>query len=223
MNNEEKRKPSLEDTSIAIVDDHDVVLEGYKSFFAKNSINNVETFSRAQQLLDRVSMVHFDIYIVDVELPDMDAYTLIDKIREIHPQARFVINTIHDEPWTVSRLAQKNVNGVVYKSGNLNQLINAVEAVLYGQEYFCGDFKKTRNRIEVQNDNLTKREQDVLNYISRGLSTKEIAHELFLSENTVENHRKSIFRKMQVKNVVELMVKAISMGYIDPKDLTESN
>lgn len=217
---EKNRIISLENISIAIVDDHDVVLEGYKSFFARNGIEGIETFSRAKQLIQRVCAKHFNIYIVDVELPDMDAYSLIDKIRELHPEARIIINTIHDEPWTVNKLSAKKVDGVVYKSGNLSQLIEAIESVVYGQHYFCGDFKKTKKRLDVQNDILSNREKDILRNIAQGLSTKQIAEKLFLSENTVENHRKNIFRKMHVKNVAELMIKAIAVGYIDPSDLS---
>lgn len=216
---DDNSKLDLSSISIALVDDHEVVLEGYASFLHRNGMQQTETFSRARQLLDRVGKKHFDVYIVDVELQDMDAYTLIDSIRSLHPEARFVISTIHDEPWTVSKLTKKNVNAVVYKSGNMQQLMDAVKAVHYGKVYFCTEFKKIRNHLDIQPGNLTQREQDVVIYMAQGLSTKNIANKLFLSENTVENHRKSIFRKMHVKNAVEMMVKAIAMGYIDPQNL----
>lgn len=217
---EDNAKYVLGDVSIAIVDDHEVVIEGYRSYLAKHGINNVETFLTAHDLWNRVKAKHFDVYIVDVELPDGDVYSLIDAIRRMHPEARFVINTIHDEPWTVSKLSKKNVNGVVYKSGDMHQIIDALQAVYLGQSYYCGAFKKTQSHLQMHDDILTNRELDVINLIARGLSTKEISSKLFISENTVENHRKSIFRKLQVKNVAGLIVKAIALGYIDPRTLT---
>lgn len=217
---EDNAKYVLGNVSIAIVDDHEVVIEGYCSYLAKNGISHVETFPTAHALWNRVKAKHFDVYIVDVELPDADVYSLIDAIRRLHHNARFVINTIHDEPWTVSKLTEKNVNGVVYKSGDMHQIIDALEAVYLGQSYYCGAFKKMQNRLETQQEILTNRELDVIELIAQGLSTKEISNKLFISENTVENHRKSIFRKLQVKNVAGLIVKAIAMGYIDPRKLT---
>lgn len=212
---EDNRKYVLDGISIAIVDDHEVVLEGYKSFLIKNGVADIEAYGRAQQLLDRVRAKHFNIYIVDVELPDMDAYSLIDAVRSLQPDAKFIINTIHDEPWTVSKLTEKHVDGVVYKSGNLSQLIEALEAVVYGRQYYCGEFKKIQHRLQARNDIPTSRELDILRYIARGNSTKDISHKLFISENTVENHRKNLFRKLQAKNMADLIVKAIAAGYLE--------
>ncbi len=69
----------------------------------------------------------------------------------------------------------------------------------------------------MQNVVLTKREIDVVRSIAMGLSTKEIAHQLFISENTVESHRQKIFEKLGVHNMAELIVKAIADGYINVK------
>lgn len=211
----EDRKYVLEDISIAIVDDHEVVLEGYRSFLVKKGIKDTEAFNKGKSLLNRVRAKHFDLYIVDVELPDIDAYSLIDEIRMLQPDAKFVINTIHDEPWTVSKLTSKNVDGVVYKSGNLSQLINAMEAVVYGNQYYCGKFKETQQHLRLQNDIPSGRELDILYSIAEGLSTKQISQKLYISENTVENHRKSLFRKLQAKNMADLIVKALAAGYLD--------
>ena len=211
----------LKDIAIAIIDDHEVVLEGFRSFLVKNGIKEVEAFSKSQALLDRIRQHAFDIYIVDVELPDMDASDLIDQIRAIQPDAKIIINTMHEEAWIVRRLTEKDVNGVLYKSGELTLLMDAITAVANGQTYYCRKFRKTQDRLKVQNDNLTDRELDVLQYIAKGFSTKEISTLLFISENTVENHRKSLFRKMQCHNMADLIVKAIAIGYIDPKEIAK--
>lgn len=83
------RKYKLEDLSIAIVDDHEVVLEGMKSYMERNHIEHIETFKTAQSLLDRMSVNHFDIYIVDIELPDMEGAKLIENTVETHRQNMF--------------------------------------------------------------------------------------------------------------------------------------
>lgn len=210
-----QRKFVQEDISIAIVEDHEVVLEGYRSFFIKNGISHIEVFRRARMLLNRVSAHPFDLYIVDLGLPDMDTYSLTGEIRKLQPGARFVINTLHEEQWSVRRLSQKNVDGVVCKSGSLHQLIEAVETVIYGKRYYCGDINKTTSKLTEHDDVPSDREQEILSLIAQGYSTKEIGQRLFISENTVENHRKSLFKKLHARNMADLTIKAIVSGYID--------
>lgn len=213
------RKYQLEDLSIVIVDDHEVVLEGIKSYMKKYHIEHVETFKTAESLLNRLAVKHFDIYIVDIELPDMEGAKLIDEIRHLHPHAKIIVNTIHEEMWVVRKMTEKQVNGVIYKSGQLEQLIEAIIKVTEGEQYFCSKFKKMNNRNKLQNEVLSKREIDVLQSIAQGYSTKEIARLLYISENTVETHRQNLFSKLKAHNMADLIVKAISSGYINPQEI----
>lgn len=213
------RKYKLERLSTAIVDDHEVVLEGIKSYMERNHIEQIETFKTAQSLLDRMSAKQFDIYIVDIELPDMEGAKLIDEIRNHHPHAKIIVNTIHEEMWVVRKMAEKEVDGVMYKSGQLDQLIDAVIVVSEGGQYFCSKFKKMNNRNKLQNEVLSRREMDVLQAIAQGHSTKEIAKMLYISENTVETHRQNLFAKLKAHNMADLIIKAISCGYINPNNI----
>lgn len=213
------RKYKLEDLTIVIVDDHEVVLEGIKSYMVKNHMERIESFKTAQSLLDRMTVKHFDIYIVDIELPDMEGAEMIDRMRLLHPEAKIIVNTVHEEMWVVRKMTEKQVDGVVYKSGQLDQLIEAIATVADGNQYFCSKFKKMSNTNKLYNEVLSKREIDVLETIAQGLSTKEIARKLFISENTVETHRQNLFSKLKAHNMADLIIKAISCGYIDPKNI----
>ena len=212
-------KYQLESVSVAIIDDHEVVLEGFRSYIVKSGITHVEAFCKALPLLDRIRSHPFDIYIIDVELPDMDASELIDAIRALQPEAKNIINTMHEEMWVVSKMTEKKVDGVMYKSAQLDQLLEAIIAVVNGRQFFCTKFKKSQNRILAHNTLLTRREQEVLMQIAKGLSTKEMSATLFISENTIETHRQNIFAKLKAHNMAELIIKAIAAGYIDPKSI----
>ena len=208
-----------EDISIAIIDDHEVVLEGFRSFMEKNGLRKVEAFTTARELINRVEFHHFDIYIIDVELPDMEASELIDHIREHHSDAKIIIHTIHEEMWMVSKMTEKRVDGVIYKTAHLEQLLQAITTVNEGRQYYSPKFKKSQKVLSLQNDIPSPREIEVLEAIAKGYSTKEIASQLFISENTVENHRKSLFKKLHAHNMAELIVKSIGAGYINPDNL----
>ncbi len=210
----------LDDISVAVVDDHEVVLEGYRSYLLKLGVACVEAFTNANALLSRIQARAFDVFIVDVELPDLDVSSLINGIRKQLPEAKILISTIHDEMWVVSRLVEEKVDGVMYKTNQLEQLQEALIAVLNGQQYYCRKFRRSMDRLQLQNEVLTKREIEVVRAIARGLSTKEIARQLFISENTVETHRQNIFEKLDVRNMAGLIIKAIAAGYISVDDAT---
>lgn len=220
MNDTDKYK--LRETTVAVVDDHEVVLEGLKSYLAKSGIGDVEAFARADALFSRMRLRRFDIYIIDIEMPDTTAEELIENIHSLQPDAKIIVNTIHEEMWVVSKMMEKHVDGVLYKSAHLEQVIEAVLAVSTGQQYFCKKFRQSQSRLQHHNEILTKREIDVLKAIANGLSTKEIAASFFISENTVESHRQNLFRKLDTPNMASLIVKAIAAGYIDPEELVKT-
>lgn len=159
----------LDDISVAVVDDHEVVLEGYRSYLLKLGVACVETFTNANALLSRIQARAFDVFIVDVELPDLDVSSLINGIRKQLPEAKILISTIHDEMWVVSRLVEEKVDGVMYKTNQLEQLQEALIAVLNGQQYYCRKFRRSMDRLQLQNEVLTKREIEVVRAIARGL------------------------------------------------------
>lgn len=211
------RTPKPKDITVAIIDDHEVVLEGFRSYLVRNGISHVDIFSRNQDLLDILSVHLFDFYIVSINLPDIDNMELINQIRAIHPKAHIIINTIHEKMWMMKKLTEKQIEGVICKTARLKQLLEAIKTISKGQQYLCQEYKQSQAII--QNEILTKREVEVLNEIAKGKSSKEIATSLFISENTVENHRKSIFRKLKACNMANLIVKSIAAGYINQETM----
>lgn len=209
----------LQELTIAVIDDHALVLEGFKSLLANQHIYNVETFRHSKELLGALGSRLFDIYIIDIGLPDIDGFELIDAIRTRHPEARIIVNTIHEEVWLVKRMISKDVNAILYKTTDFTQVMDAMVAVMNGERYYCPELKKTASRYKPGMEHPSVREIDVLKYLAKGYTSKEIAERLFISENTVEAHRKSLFSKLSARNIADLIVKAIARGYINPNGL----
>ena len=186
-------------------------------------INQLCTASSAEEACRCISSQPFDLYILDVELPDASGFELIDRIREKHPEARIIINTMHDEMWNISRLLQMKVSSVILKSSNIQEVKQAILTVLSGKQYFCDHFESLCRKLKntdtgiFPNDVLTTREMDVLQAIADGLNTNEIAELLHLSDNTIESHRKRLMLKLNARNAVDLVMKAISKGIISLK------
>lgn len=125
----------LRDLSVAIVDDHALVLEGFKSLLNKHGVNDVVTFSKAAELMDILPAHGFDIYIVDIGMPDVNGFVLIDAIRERYADARIIVNTIHEEIWLIRRMLDRGVNAILYKTTDFSRVIEAIVTVLNGERY----------------------------------------------------------------------------------------
>lgn len=210
------------EAAILLVDDHALILQGLQSVISEMpEIGEVCIASSGNEALSILEKKTFDLYLLDLELPEMDGLTLLKQIRRKYPAARIIVNTMHEEPWVIRKIMQLDLNGVVLKSGEVSELIDAVRAVLQGGVYFCREFKElelqsVRRKRDVLECSmwLTQREKEVLREIAAGMQTREIAERLHVSVNTVESHRKSLMLKLEARNAVELVVKAIRMGLV---------
>ena len=205
---------------VLLVDDHDLVLQGLKRIleFAVPEIKMICKASSGKEALSLIDIQPFELFLLDVELPDISGIDLIASIRKKQPKARIMVNTMHEEIWFVRSLLQCNPDAILFKSIDSRQVIDAVHAVLQGKKYFCPYVERVRMQLRSQEksckNELTLRELDVLKLLSEGKSTQEIAQELCVSANTVDTHRQHLMEKLDARNVVDLVVIAISKGII---------
>ncbi len=208
-------KPLLPQMRIAVVDDHDLIREGTATILLNAGVGDVEMFGNARGLVERLDDgVSFDFYIIDLELPDLDGFVLIEMIRARINKARIIVSTVHDELWTLRKLLARNVDAIIYKSATGGEIIAAIREVMNGGSYYCEAVRDALASAADSSIHPTSRELEVLCQIAGGKTTKEIAAALFVSENTIEAHRKALFSKLHAVNVADLIVKAIDKGYL---------
>ncbi len=209
-------------TNLVIVDDHGLVLEGIRSLLSTlPGVTGLVTARTGADALERLRAAHVDVFVIDIELPDMDGFELIRRIRQRQPGARIVVGTMHEEIWTLCKLADYNVDAVVLKSSEPQLLRHAVACVLEGERYYCPRFREVYDRLNRRRraaaqmcEVPTVRELEVLKGIARGWTTAEISERLFISDNTVETHRKSLMLKFGARNSADLVMKAVERGFI---------
>ena len=205
---------------ILLVDDHDLILQGLKRIVEKSmpEIEQIYTASTGKEAMLLVDSQRFALFLLDVELPDMSGLDLIKYIREKQPQARIIVNTMHEEIWVVRNLLQLHLDAILFKSIDAHQVVEAMRTVLNGKTYYCPYVERVSRQLEIQEkigkNDLTLRELDVLKCLSEGKSTQDIAKELCVSPNTVNTHRRHLMEKLNVRNVVDLVVEGISKGII---------
>ncbi|MDE5849038.1 MAG: response regulator transcription factor [Muribaculaceae bacterium] len=200
---------------IAVVDDHDLIREGLNAILKSHGVTQVNKYATAMELVESLDAgERFDFYIVDLELPGIDGFVLMEMIRARCKEAKVIVSTVHDEIWTLRKLLARDVDGIIYKSGDGNDIVEAINAIMEGNKYYS---EAALRSLEYASDNTqhpSERELEVLYQIAKGKTSREIAAAMFVSENTIEAHRKSLFAKVGAVNVADLIVKSIEKGYL---------
>jgi DNA-binding NarL/FixJ family response regulator len=194
---------------IILVDDHRIVLDGLHSLFENDPdfqiIAAVSSPDEARQALKREQP---DILLTDYTLPGMTGLELLVEVRGQYPHVKRVILSMHDEAYLVKQVMKEGVDGYLLKSIQQAELKIALGQIMQGMPYVSPEI--TRQLMsgmanEHPEELLTVREREILKLIVKEFSNKQIAEQLFISERTVETHRKNIFRKTNATSLVGLV------------------
>lgn len=168
--------------------------------------------------LDQCRALGPDLVILDLELPDRDGLDLLGELRKAAPRARIVALSSHTDDVTVHRVLQSGIEGFVDKTGQpMEALREAVATVMEGRRYLSpvirDVWKRLREEPAAFNKLLSDREQEVLVLVGRGYTNSEIAKEMGLSPNTIQNHRCSIMSKLGLHSSSHLIRYATEKGF----------
>lgn len=212
----------VEKAEILLVDDHALILEGICHILKRlPEVVVANAVTTGEEAVGLIAERDYDIYILDVGLPDVSGFELIDMIRELNEDARIIVNTMHEEIWYINRLVRQGVNSVILKASDSTEVENAVKSVLRGEAYTCPRFERIRKKLGNTSSQIhpkdvpTKREIEVLQAVAEGLCTHEIAGLLQITENTVETFRRRLIQKFNAKNAIDMVVKAMAQGWIN--------
>ena len=208
-----------------LVEDHELVRKGVRSIIAQeDSLDIIAEFDRGQHAIDALdSGMLPDLILMDISMPEMTGLEAAKIIGEKYPEIQIIILSMHKDEENVMEGLNFNISGYVVKDSVADEIIIAINKVLNGGKYFSREVIDTalnsykvikedqKKKEEVQ---LTKRELEVLIDISDGLKSQEIAEKLFISERTVEAHRGNIMKKLEAKNMAELIKKAMNIGLL---------
>ena len=200
--------------NIAILDDHQIIIDGLKLLLESDSNINVvfeatsgSIFLRKLTEIDRI----VDIVLLDLMMPEISGFEMALMLKKDYPEIKIIVLSMNIDGKSITELkAKAGIKGFLSKSVDKNELMTAIMNVHNGEEYFSeeaereiGNYKKIRKDLE--QITLTKREIEIIRLIDNGLINKEIAKKLFISEQTVTTHRKSILRKTGAHNVSTLL------------------
>lgn len=184
---------------VAIVDDHPVVREAFGNLFdLVEGLHVVFAAADAEEALANLATTPVDVAIVDFALPDTDGSVLTGRIKERHPDTRVVIFTASLDPLQVRRAVRSNADGILLKSTPIDFLVTAIRDVASGQRVVAKDLSGVLEAADQDGlaAELSDRELEVLARMAKGMTNKDIARDLFISQATVKSHVENILRKL---------------------------
>ena len=205
---------------IAILDDHQIVIDGLKLLLENEAtLKVVVEDTNGFELLKKLEKndCKVDIILVDLMMPIISGYEAAMMIHQQFPEIKIIILSMNNDAKTIYDLVEHaDIKGFLPKSVNKTEMITAIKKVQEGGLYFSDDLLDAletyqKNKNEKEDISLSEREVEVIQLISKGLTNKEIAAQLFLSEFTVSTHRKNIFRKTDTHNVASLLALATKL------------
>jgi DNA-binding NarL/FixJ family response regulator len=207
---------------VMIVDDHPIWRDAVARDLAEDGFDVVATADGVGAASRRAAVVKPDVVVMDMQLADGTGVQATTEVLTVSPSSRVLVLSASDERDDVLEAVKAGATGYLVKSASKAELAEAVRATAAGRAVFTpslaglvlGEYRRiaASPKAEPAGPSLTERETEVLRFVAKGLSAKQIAAKLTLSHRTVENHVQATFRKLQVANRVELTRYAIEHG-----------
>jgi len=205
-----------------VVDDHPIWRDAVARDLAEEGFTVVATADGVASARRRADVVKPDVVVMDMRLSDGNGAIATAEVLTVSPSSRVLVLSASDERDDVLEAVKAGATGYLVKSASKGELAEAVRATGEGRAVFTpglaglvlGEYRRIARSPEGLDStpSLTERETEILRYVAKGLTAKQIAEHLSLSHRTVENHVQATFRKLQVANRVELARYAIEHG-----------
>ena len=200
-------------TKIILADDHQLFIEGVRTVLEEiKDVQIIATVNNGAELMEKFRVTDADLVMLDLNMPKLDGLQCLKEIKSMRPQTKVLVLTNYSQPELMEEVRHLKADGFLIKNSTASELRDSVTKIIAGEKvfstgssgsildessYFFDDFLKKFK--------LTRREVDIIRFVCREFSSKQIAAELHLSEFTVNTHRKNIQRKLNVKNVAGLV------------------
>jgi two-component system response regulator DegU len=227
---------------VLLADDHQLFREGLKRIL--NMENDLEVIGECGdgiQVLEFCNKEKPDVVLLDINMPIENGVVATERLRDIFPEIKVIILSIHDDESYVFETLRKGATGYLLKDMEAESLINAIRTVADGHAYIhpkvtgklinqlrrmtyldeigansgaAASRETVTKLIPKGNNPLTRREAEVLRLMAEGKSNKSIGESLFISEKTVKNHVSSILQKMEVDDRTQAVINSIKYGWV---------
>lgn len=220
---------TVDNIRVLIVDDHQLMIEGLKVLLEdEESISKVYGANSSDMAFELLEKYEIDVVLMDVNMPKVTGIEATALMKEKFPNIKVVALTMHDDISIITKMIKAGASGYLLKRTQMNEVLEAIKTVYHNKKYLSNNTQKIIMDNLMSADDLLKDEKDekpilsareleVLKLIAQEFTNEEIGEKLFISERTVEAHRRNIFIKTKTKSIVGLMKYAIINGLITVK------
>lgn len=191
-----------------IVDDHYMVIEGIHSLLQnEHDIEWMGHATNAASCLAFLQLQKPDVILMDINLPDKSGIDLCKEVKDTYPAVTILGLSTFNQQSFIEKMISKGASGYVIKNATRQELMEAIQAVANGKQYLSFDAALALRTTDTQ-DNIpmiTRREKEVLELIAEGMTNIKIAKQLYISNTTVDTHRKNLLAKLGAKNTASLV------------------
>lgn len=196
---------------IIIADDHQMLVDGIKSLLkGEKKLEVIGVANNGSVALELIEKNQPDILLTDINMPVMSGVELTKKVRAKFPKIKIIALSMFGDQHAITEMLDAGVSGYILKNTGKEELLNAIQTVFDGGVFYSREvsdqmMRSLTDKSKSEAAILTTREIEIVKLIAKECSNIKIAEELFISERTVETHRKNIFRKTNTKSVVGLL------------------
>jgi len=205
---------------LLLADDHGMVRESLRGLLERAGFEVLADVGDGREAVRLAGELRPDVAILDVSMPHLNGLDAAEQIGRASPETRCVLLTMHSEEQYVTRALAAGVRGFLLKTQAASDLVRAIEEVMRGGIYLSPQVSRVVVDVSLgkrrpAEDPLTGREREVLQLISEGRTSKEIAAELGVSLRTAESHRARLMKKLEIHDVAGLVRYAIRLGLVE--------
>lgn len=216
----------MDKIKVFIADDHKILRESLIILLSRDeSIDVIGEAADGQEAFGKICGLKPDVAILDISLPGLNGLDLAAKLQQEMPGVKIVILTMHKSEDFVARALFAGVKGYVLKENALEELIQSIRKVYEGGVFLSNTItemvvnsymKESQGGAHDPCKSMSTREREILQLLAEGYNNKDISEKLNLSIKTVETHRANIMRKMEFKNITELVLYAVRNHMVQP-------
>jgi DNA-binding NarL/FixJ family response regulator len=225
-----KGSPASDQLRVLIADDHALFRRGLDMVLDQEpDIEVVGEATDGQEAIEKAQQLMPDVVLMDVRMPKHTGIEATQRIKELLPHVKILMLTISDEEADLYESVKAGASGYLLKEISTEEVAEAIRSVVAGHSRispamaskllneFASMTKRTEERQQLPPPRLTERELEVLKLVAQGLGNRDIAKELYISENTVKNHIRNILEKLQLHSRMEAVIYAVRENILEIK------
>jgi len=200
--------------NLLIADDHQLITDGISKILeTEKMIGEIHTARNGQEAVDKVLTNDIDCVIIDINMPILNGLEATKLIKQQKPSVKVIVVSMLSDAAIVSKMMKAGADVFINKDTGKTELLKAIAKAMQGEKYISPEISNnlithlTDRRVQTADNEkkLTPRELEIIRLIAEGLTNHEIAGKLFLSNVTVDTHRKNMLAKLHLKNTASLV------------------